>query len=413
MIQENIKVGAVASIEVGQVKKSVGAIHVIANHSFLERKIFNFLLDHAYPELRTRNYHRISVLELARGIGTNTNNLAAIKDAILGLMSKPVQWNVLNDGEAEWEATTGLASAKVSRGICTYEYSSMLVERLADPEVYSMIDLRMQQLFTSRFALNVYENCLRFSAVGSTGWWEIDFFRKLSGGTAELYQSFKYLRRDVIDVSVREINAVSDIEIEPEYKKVGRYVSDIRFKIRPNRRGQLLTAEPSEQMRRSAIYLSLTSMGMSDKAALAAIKAHDEQYLADKIVLTTKLMKESKVKDAAAFLAAAIRDDYSGAVGSEVDNSLIEKLEARRASAAAQERAVEERIAHEKAERRHLIDVIATALADLGDEERQAREDSFIQALTSPQRSLYEVQGYAVLPLAKLQEFVSDLKLQS
>jgi len=403
-------VGAIAKIEPGTVRKSVGAIHVIAEHTLLERKIFNFLLKHAYPELRTSNRHRISVLELARGVGTTTNNMDAIKEAILGLMSKPVEWNALADGEHEWAATTGLASAKVSRGICTYEYSTVLVERLADPEVYSLIDLRVQQQFNSRYALNLYENCQRFLAVGSTGWWDLDLFRRMLGATAEHHNEFKYLRRDVIEVAMKEINEVSDIEVAVEYHKVGRSISALRFKVKASRRGRLLLEEPMEQERRKAAYQDLTALGMSDKAALKAIKCYDEGYLLEKITLTRRLVKSGKVNDAGAFLAAAIRDDYALApeVG-QVDPELLAALQARKASDSAEDIETERRIAEEKAQRRQLVAAIDKALKAMPEAERRETEKAFVKSLTTVHRQLFEAQGYGVLPMARLQEFVLEL----
>lgn len=394
--------GAIARIDVGTVRKSVGAIHIVAEHSLVERKVFNFLLKNAYPELRTANRHKISISDLAKGIGTTSNNLDVIKDAILGLMSKPVQWNALEDGESEWAATTGLASAKVSRGICTYEYSTVLIERLADPEIYSLIDLRVQQMFTSRFALNVYENCQRFLAVGSTGWWDLDLFRRIAGATSDSHASFKFLRRDVIDMAIREINEVSDIEISVEYKKVGRAVSDLRFKVKPNRKGRLFLGEPNEEERRKAAYQDLTALGLSDKAALKAIELYDEAYLYEKIILTRRMIKEGKVNDVGAYLAAAIRDDFSLVPEAQVDLDAVAKIQARKASEAEEDRVAELSIAREKKQRRGLIERIEAVLSLMSDAERLEEQQAFAKSLTSAHRNLFETQGFGVLPMDRL-----------
>jgi hypothetical protein len=401
---------AIAVAEVGTIRKSVGAIHMIAEHSLLERKVFNYLLKSAFAELGVVRRHKISILELARGVGTNSNNLDAIKDALRGLMTKPVEWNALSDGEEEWTATTGLASATFSRGICTYEYSEVLSEKLADPAIYSLIDLAIQQQFASRYSLSIYENCQRFVGVGSTGWWTLELFRGIAGVVGDDHPQFKYLRRDVIEPAIKEINAVSDIKISAEFKKTGRLTSHIKFSVKANRRGRLFDDLATEKARRSAAYRDMVALGLTDKAAMAALDLYDEGYLLEKIVLTQQLTKQGKVQNSGAFLAAALRDDYDLVVEQKVDETALAEIQSRRSKVAEENAAAERAVKAEKKARRDLVDQIEQSLAARSEKERKELESDFLARLSAAHRDLFRSQGYGILPMEKLKAFATSLE---
>lgn len=61
----------------------------------------------------------------------------------------------------------------------------------------------------------------------STGWWELDRFRRLIGAENVTYDQFKNLNKKIIAPSVSEINKSSDIFIEAEFQKEGRKITAI------------------------------------------------------------------------------------------------------------------------------------------------------------------------------------------
>jgi hypothetical protein len=134
----------------------------------------------------------------------------------------------------------------------------------------------MQRLFDSAYALALYENCLRFKNVGSTGWWTIETYKALVGATAKIYEQFKYLKRDAINKPVDEINRVSDIRLEPEFKRSGRNVSEIRFLITEAPRQETLPPPTSDvdtpAIRESMLFKKLRSHGIGERLAIAWIR---------------------------------------------------------------------------------------------------------------------------------------------
>lgn len=80
-----------------ELKKHAASIHCSNTLSLLQRKISNALLYHAYKELLLKEEHEITVKELCKLISYNGNNHSAIKDAMKGLLSTVIEWNVVND----------------------------------------------------------------------------------------------------------------------------------------------------------------------------------------------------------------------------------------------------------------------------------------------------------------------------
>jgi plasmid replication initiation protein len=218
------------------IKKHVDSVHIRGELSLLQRKLANALLYHAYPDLPVKETHEIKVEHLCDLIDYNSNDWATLQDALNGLMTTTLEWGVLTDSKSRWGASTLLAGAEIRNGLCHYAYSPFLREKLYSPEVYATINLDIQKKFGSKYGLALYENCVRYRNVGSTGWMALEVFRQLMGCDKQTYyDDFKQLNCLVIKPAVQEVNATSDIEVTPEYKRASRKVSSVRMKIADKR----------------------------------------------------------------------------------------------------------------------------------------------------------------------------------
>lgn len=255
-------------------KKHVAAIHVGGDLSLVERKLANVLLLNAYENLLTHRMHTLPVSVLCAMLGWDgSNDITYLQNAILKLASTPVEFNLMNDGKASWHAMAMISYGKIEKGVCTYSYADFLAEQLYNPEIYATINVRVQRLFESAYALALYENCLRYKDVGSTGWWTVDKYRVLVGATARMYDEFKNLNRVAIARPVDEINRVSDIHINPEFRRQGRKVAEIRFLVTENPKQSLLKPEQEQHgaIRSSELYKRLREHGIGDRLAVAWI----------------------------------------------------------------------------------------------------------------------------------------------
>lgn len=258
------------------IKKHVALVHIGGELGLLERKLVNVLLLGAYDELLTRREHQISQEMLCQLIGFDSKNTEHLKSALRTLASTPLEFNLVDGPKLKHRWGTGalLSWAELAGGTCSYSFIEQMAERLFDPDVYSSISIATQRSFRSSFALALYENCLRFRKVGSTGFWDIEKLRRLLGATAPLYDAFWRLKQRVIEPAMREIGEHSEILVTAEYRRAttrGSPVTAVKFLVADNPQSTMfpLVEDPHAPARESEGYKRLRALGVSDRLALA------------------------------------------------------------------------------------------------------------------------------------------------
>jgi hypothetical protein len=281
------------------VKKHVAAIHTSGELSLLERKLSNVLLLHSYDNLLKTRTHHLPVRTLMFVLGwTESENTEKLREALRHLATTAVEFNVMDDGRERWSVMPILSFAEIRSGVCSYRYDEALAEKLYDPSIYATVNLGVQRKFSKSHALTLYENCLRFQKVGSTGWVELAVLRKLLGATQEYYDDFRRLNSKVIQKALKEINEVSDIEISVEYQKLARSVTAVKFLIRQGPQQSLLTAESEDDfahVRDSEIFKKLRAHGIGDKLALSFV-IEDEERARLVVQLAEEKDKKGQIK---------------------------------------------------------------------------------------------------------------------
>ena len=307
-----------------ELKKHAATIHCSNSLSLLQRKISNALLYHAYKELLAKEEHEITVKELCKLIAYNGNNHAAIKDALKGLLSTVIEWNVVNDttGAEDWTASSILASVCLKGPVCLYAYSPRMKQLLHSPSMFGKINLFIQSRFKSSYGLALYENCIRYRGLGFTKWFEMDVFRKLMGVPADIYPIFRDFKRRVLDKSVEEVNTYSDLIVEPEMMREGRQVVKIRFcmkerakKVRlGNQSNHSSNDEPllESTEANAEVTTKLKQYGFSNEQIHKLKQEYSDEYLKEKIALleTSKNYQQGKVNNLAAYFLSALKNDY-------------------------------------------------------------------------------------------------------
>lgn len=384
MSQESKKV----SLDNKVLKKHVAAIHIGAKLSLLQRKLVNALLYNAYDQLLTAQEHEISASVLCEMIGFDSKNIGYLKGALKGLMETVVEFDVLEeDGERSWEAMVLLPYAKIKGGTCTYRYERALAEKLYHPDVYSKINLSVLREMNSAHALVLYENCYRFEGIGHTAWWDVDVFRKLMGvDMMSSYKPFKALNRNVIQPAMKEVNKLSNIQIEMETRMKGRSVTGLRFIVRPNRQLSLVGMEAEDDITQNPAYQALLSEGISKTLARAWVIEYDEEYIFDKLDLAGSEAAKGKIKSSkAGFLKAAVEQDFHN------ENAAKQKaLEAAQERKTAREKLEGELDSLKKAQRdaesgyrRSCAEIIEEAFQELSESQKEAVAAEFQLTLGS------------------------------
>ncbi|MHB1948661.1 MAG: replication initiation protein [Gammaproteobacteria bacterium] len=303
-----------------ELKKHAATIHCSNTLSLLQRKITNALLYHAYKELMLKEEHEITVKQLCNLISYNGNNHAVIKDALKGLLSTVIEWNVVNDttGSEDWTASSMLASVSLQGPLCFYAYSPRMKQLLHSPTMFGKINLFIQSRFKSSYGLALYENCIRYRGLPHTKWFEMEIFRKIMGVPDGKYTIFRDFKKRVLDKSVEEMNTYSDLIVEPEVFKEGRQVVKVRFLLKERPKKTRLgatnpTSEIDDEDSDTGLKTKLVAQfGLSHEQVQQVISEYGIEFVAEKIELieSTKNYQEGKVHNLAGYFLSALKNNY-------------------------------------------------------------------------------------------------------
>ena len=223
--------------KIDEVIKASPAIQIQSKITHLQRRAWNVLLANAYNELPNTDIHRVSVVELARKLGYASNDSDHLKETLEALGACQVKWNLLNkDKKEKWGFANLLASAEIENGICTYAFAPHLRHQLYNPRIYTKLNLRLQNRFTSRYALVLWEVCFDYFDTdrdqGETPFIPLETYRELMGIEVDEYRTFKALNQFVIKPAIKEINDLTDYLVEVERKRLGRKIAELKFRIK-------------------------------------------------------------------------------------------------------------------------------------------------------------------------------------
>ena len=223
--------------KINEVIKASPAIQIQSRISLLQRRAWNVLLANAYNELPDKDIHTVSVVELAAKLGFGDGNQEYLKEVLESIVDCKVEWNVLNkDNKQVWGIAGLLASVEIEEGVCSYEFPKPLRLKLHNPRVYAKLNLRLQNRFTSRYALVLWEVCFDYfdadRGKGETPFIPLETFRELMGVEAYEYTTFKSLNQWVIKPAMKEINDLTDYHVEVEHKRLGRRIGELKFRIK-------------------------------------------------------------------------------------------------------------------------------------------------------------------------------------
>ena len=315
--------------------KASPAIQIQGSLTHLQRRAWNVLLANAYDELPNKEIHRVSVVELAAKLGFNSRNQEHLKDMLKSLAECTVEWNVLGkDKKQVWGVATLLASAEIENGICTYGFAPHLRLKLYNPRVYAKLNLRLQNRFTDRHALILWEICFDYFDTardqGETPFIPLDTFRELMGVAPDEYPAFKTLNQCVIKPAIKEINELTNFFVEVEQKRESRKIAFLKFII-----SRLKPIAPPEPIQESlfpdiedlpAIANMLVQAGVSRREALkitnqgwdgVVVDVPQENYRDFQAYVQEKIglaQQATDVKNIGGFIVKAIRENYNDPV---------------------------------------------------------------------------------------------------
>ena len=195
----------------------------------------------------------------------------------------------------------GIDAVTVSRWVKTITYvktKGMVVLYLSDT-VIAMIS-RLEAHFTkylldqvatlkSQYSIRFYELFARYLPLGNSKKFEVTELRKTLGIADNEYKSIAYLKRDVIDKAVNEINKKTDLTVSYEQFKQGRTITHILFKMKQKSQPKTVQSEDKPK----ALTDKQIDM-FADKLAQSA--KFQSEYVADVGATTDQYAQQIKKK---------------------------------------------------------------------------------------------------------------------
>jgi len=225
-------------LEKKEVIKHSATIQISNRITLFQRKAWNVMLANAFNDLENKDITQfeipLSLLYSHLGYKyTDKKYSEETKELLIPLMETVIGFNILGKDKKPtgWEAATLLSYCRVEDGVCVYEYSHGLRQKLTNPEIFARISLTIQAKFQSKYALALYELFVDYRKIGQTPWITLPNFRVLMGLGEGEYSLFKHLNNDVIKIALAEVNEHSNLFIKVEYQRRKRTVTALKFHI--------------------------------------------------------------------------------------------------------------------------------------------------------------------------------------
>lgn len=240
--------------------KPTGAVEISEPTGALtlaDRQLWNHLLAGASRTIASSEWHSVRLSEIrrfaaeARGGAIETDN-RRMKESVQRLQQTVVAFNYLDsDRGAVWESSQLLGTCRYLERdqVLEYSFPSGLRERLVEPALYSMISLRVQYQFDSKYGLQLYEVLKRYADRNAdVPWWSVKTseLRDLLGCRTKL-PDWKDFRRRALDPAMEEIGRLAEFTLTMDELRQGRgrgggQVVGVTFRIRRKDREEAAAA---------------------------------------------------------------------------------------------------------------------------------------------------------------------------
>ena len=306
-----------------ELKKAVEAIFIRpmqgSKITLVMRKAYNVLLQRAQEQGQEVVTYRVPLSEIIRDIHYDSHDYELLKQYLRRLNATQVEWDLLTEeGKKRWGVSTMLSEAEIVDRHLEFSFAPKIKKRLLDPAIYHRIDLRLQTRFRSNYALALFEACGRYinnpsgvtAKLSWTTWRSI-----LCGEDSEHYNEFKYFNRDVLKRAIKEVNAVSDIEIELRITKESGKVTDLQFGVQRKKQKGLDLDDPN--LIDSRLFQDMIKLGLSKTEAMELWSEHEEAEIAATLELVQKRAKRAglaKVENPGAYFRNALKKGYAPSI---------------------------------------------------------------------------------------------------
>ncbi|MBN1294687.1 MAG: replication initiation protein [Candidatus Latescibacteria bacterium] len=229
-------------------KKHTATIHVEGQLSLIDHKILNILYKCCYENDNFQSdYYYVKVSDIVEFLGWKKRVKKDIDDALNQLRVSGLRYNIFKQDKKnkdDWDKAggTGFIASYLfddEQNFIRFSLSPEIKSILQKPNIYALIDLRVQKKLKSKYEVIYYEYFLEeLYRSGNTEmvtrWYSVSDIRRMLNVSPERFQSFKFLNRDCIKLPLKSLNE-SDVGLYAEVEdvqRVNRKVVAVNFRIK-------------------------------------------------------------------------------------------------------------------------------------------------------------------------------------
>lgn len=317
------------------IRKHVSIIHAYSMMSVLQRKIVNALLYEAIKSENRINSKTSVAVEcqipfsrLCKAVKFNSNNTQYLKEAVDGLASLKIEWNLLKD-RAPTDIT--FLNLRILHGSPTfyqdntlnYSFHKIMLDLVDNPSIYGTLDIDTQSEFESKYGHALYENSTRFINLQKNKIIHLDIIRKLLGVQERKYPTMRELTRNVIAPAVEEVNDRANFVVKLDAIKSGKKI--IAYEVSVENKNTVISHFPENVEEDISREIKQTFGVINETILKNIINNYSKEYIREKINYTKEhTKKENSNFYPIAYFISSLKHDYKS---NEKSPAMLKSLE--------------------------------------------------------------------------------------
>ncbi len=300
--------------------KHIAAIHNSASLNSTQRKVMNIFLENALRDSFEIKIHRISLTRLLRDLGWSSNSKVTelLKTDLKELAKIQIEWNVLNaDRKNKWVAMQLLAEVGLENGEISYAYPPTLKELLFNPNIYAKLDLDVQKLLGTRYAVALWELLsgefsIKQQTSVKTSWIKYENLLKIFGLSNSVYESrYSEFINKVLEPAIKDVSLKSNFQVSFEVNKESRKIAHVMF-CAQKKEDEIETEVPTiTNFRAEELKARLESLGFSTRFINTITKKYSLDQMEVAIDTFKNQLKKGKINYPTSFFKKSLDEGWA------------------------------------------------------------------------------------------------------
>ena len=252
-----------------------------------QRKLYNFLLWRFFEATQDQTVYSVSIDFLNRHLNYQGESEKRILRACAKLSGIKFRWQLkTEDITMESGFAPLISQCWTDNKQLWYSFTPRLKSFLKKEQIFSLIELQIIDLLSNAYAQKFYHHLRRLTGIETDGWWEVDKLGMLLGLEGpEANFDGQALLTSIIEPSINEINAVSELMVQVQCRRQGSHISAFKFKV---------ARKYAENARKC---LRLPPVQTKFVGRQQVLEKHFEAYKAHQVCELTQKMNDEEMQD--------------------------------------------------------------------------------------------------------------------